>query len=52
MLHIDRRSLQHFDWVLFGLVGVLLCVGLANLYSATQAGSHAITSGSTWRSTS
>jgi rod shape determining protein RodA len=41
MLHIDRRSLQHFDWVLFCLVALLLSIGLANLYSATQAGSDA-----------
>jgi rod shape determining protein RodA len=41
MLHIDRRALQNFDWVLFSLVAVLLAAGLANLYSATQAGSEA-----------
>jgi len=38
---IDRRSLQHFDWLLLGLVGLLLGFGLANLYSATRAGSDA-----------
>ena len=35
---IDRRSVQHFDWVLAGIAGFLLLVGLANLYSATHAG--------------
>jgi rod shape determining protein RodA len=38
VLRIDRRSLSHFDWVLLSLVSLLLCIGLANLYSATQAG--------------
>jgi rod shape determining protein RodA len=35
---IDRRSLQHFDWGLFGLVALLVAAGLANLYSATRSG--------------
>ena len=35
---IDRRSLQHFDWVLLGLVTCVLGIGLANLYSATSPG--------------
>ena len=35
---IDRRSLQHFDWALFGLVLLIVGIGLANLYSATRAG--------------
>ena len=38
---IDRRSVQHFDWVLAGIVLVLLALGFANLYSATAAGSEA-----------
>ncbi len=38
MVSIDRRSLQHFDWLLLSLIGVILLIGLANLYSATQAG--------------
>ena len=38
MISVDRRSLQHFDWVLLALVCVLLAMGLANLYSATQSG--------------
>ncbi len=39
MPSIDRRSLQNFDWALLGMMGVLLCVGLLNLYSATHGGS-------------
>ena len=38
MLSIDRRSLQHFDWVLLGLAAAVVAIGLANLYSATQPG--------------
>jgi rod shape determining protein RodA len=38
MLGVDRRSFQNFDWMLFGIVAVLLAAGLANLYSATQGG--------------
>ena len=34
---IDRRSIQNFDWVFAGTVAILLCAGLANLYSATHA---------------
>ena len=34
---IDRRSIQNFDWVLVGLVTLLLAVGLANLHSATTS---------------
>jgi rod shape determining protein RodA len=37
VLSIDRRTIQNFDWVLFGLVGLLLVFALANLYSATHA---------------
>ena len=40
MPSIDRRSLQHFDWLLLGLVVLLLGFGFANLYSATRAGSE------------
>ena len=32
---IDRRLLQNFDWMLFGLVLLLVSVGLVNLYSST-----------------
>ena len=35
---IDRRSFQHFDWVLLVLTALVLGIGLANLYSATQGG--------------
>jgi len=38
MLHLDRRSVQNFDWVLVALVGVLLGFGFVNLISATAAG--------------
>ncbi len=38
MLRIDRRSIQNFDWVLLGLVVLLLGLGLVNLLSATHAG--------------
>jgi rod shape determining protein RodA len=37
---IDRRSLQHFDWPLLGLVLLIVSIGLANLYSATRAGAE------------
>jgi rod shape determining protein RodA len=36
---IDRRLLQNFDWALLGLIAVLLCFGIVNLYSATHAAS-------------
>ena len=36
MLGVDRRSLQNFDWVLFGLLSVLVVVGLVNLASSTH----------------
>ena len=35
---IDRRSLQHFDWVLLGLVTLIVAIGITNLYSATASG--------------
>jgi rod shape determining protein RodA len=38
MPRIDRRTLASFDWSLFGLVLVLLGMGLGNLFSATHAG--------------
>ena len=38
MLRIDRRSVQNFDWVFFGIVAVLIVFGLVNLVSATHAG--------------
>ena len=38
MLRIDRRSIQNFDWVFLGIVGVLILCGLVNLVSATNAG--------------
>ncbi len=37
---IDRRSLQHFDWVLLGLVTAVVGIGLANLYSAASPGTE------------
>ncbi len=41
MLRIDRRSIQNFDWVLLGLVVLLLGLGLVNLLSATHAAGEA-----------
>ena len=38
MLEIDRRSIQNFDWLLLGLVALLVGLGLVNLLSATIAG--------------
>jgi len=38
LLHIDRRSIQNFDWVLLALVGLLVLAGLVNLVSASHAG--------------
>ena len=38
MLHVDRRSIQNFDWVLLGLVSILLLLGVINLASAAAAG--------------
>ncbi|MAJ62342.1 MAG: rod shape-determining protein RodA [bacterium TMED88] len=35
---VDRRSLQNFDWVLLGLVSMLLLLGVVNLASAAAAG--------------
>ena len=35
---VDRRSLQNFDWVLLGLVSILLLLGVVNLASAAAAG--------------
>ena len=36
MLGVDRRSVQNFDWVLCGLVALLVAVGLVNLFSSTH----------------
>jgi rod shape determining protein RodA len=41
LLRIDRRSIQNFDWVFLGIVGVLILCGLVNLVSATHAGVEA-----------
>jgi rod shape determining protein RodA len=38
LLRIDRRSIQNFDWVFLGIVGLLVLCGLVNLVSATHAG--------------
>jgi rod shape determining protein RodA len=37
MLGVDRRSVQNFDWMLFGLVSVLIALGVLNLGSSTHA---------------
>jgi rod shape determining protein RodA len=43
LLRIDRRSIQNFDWVLLGLVSLLVGLGLVNLLSATHGGVNAET---------
>jgi rod shape determining protein RodA len=35
---VERRTIQDFDWVLLGLAGGLLALGLVNLVSATHPG--------------
>jgi rod shape determining protein RodA len=37
MFGIDRRLVQNFDWMLLGLIALLACMGIVNLYSATTA---------------
>ncbi len=36
MIAIDRRSFQHFDWPLLGLILLVLAIGFVNLFSTTQ----------------
>ena len=38
-MRIDRRLLYSFDWTLFGLLTVILCIGLLNLNSAGASAS-------------
>jgi len=38
VLRVDRRSVQNFDWVLMGILGVLVTMSIVNLVSATAAG--------------
>ncbi len=38
MLGIDRRSVQNFDWTLFGISAVLIACGLVNLVSSSHGG--------------
>jgi rod shape determining protein RodA len=33
---IDRRLIQNFDWLLFGLAALLTLAGLVNLFSSTH----------------
>lgn len=40
MPSIDRRSLQHFDWLMLALAMAVLAIGLATLFSATYAGAE------------
>ncbi len=35
---IDRRLVQNFDWMLFGLTASILAIGIVNLISATHGG--------------
>lgn len=37
MLRIDRRSVQHFDWMLITLTVMLVVIGFINLLSSTHA---------------
>jgi len=37
VLGVDRRAVQNFDWMLFGLVALLVSVGVLNLWSSTHA---------------
>ena len=39
---IDRRSIQNFDWVLLGMIAVLIVCGIGNLMSASHAGSETL----------
>jgi rod shape determining protein RodA len=36
MIAIDRRSFQHFDWLLLALMLAILAIGFVNLFSTTQ----------------
>jgi rod shape determining protein RodA len=38
VLGIDRRSVQNFDWTLFGISAVLIACGLVNLVSSSHGG--------------
>ena len=37
-LRVERRRGQHFDWILVGIVAVLMAMGLLNLVSAAASG--------------
>ena len=49
MLQIDRRVVQNFDWVFFGIALLLILAGLVNLSSATVDGSESFLSASVRR---
>ena len=36
MLGIDRRSVQNFDWMLFGLTVILATAGIVNLIAPDE----------------
>lgn len=42
MARIERRTAQHYEWWLLGLVFLLLGLGLTNLMSATHAGAEGV----------
>ena len=44
MARIERRTAQHYEWWLLGLVCLLIGLGLVNLMSATHAGAEAMLS--------
>jgi cell division protein FtsW (lipid II flippase) len=36
VIAVDRRSFQHFDWMLLVLTLAIVAIGLVNLFSTTQ----------------
>jgi rod shape determining protein RodA len=44
MARIERRTAQHYEWWLLGLVCLLIGLGLVNLMSATHAGAEGMLS--------
>jgi len=36
MLKIDRRMLEHFDWITFCIVLFICIIGILTIYSATR----------------
>jgi len=36
MLHIDRRLIKNFDWIIFSIAFVIVLIGILTIYSATR----------------